>query len=58
VLEFYFGFDQKFSVGVGFVLGLVSMKIIDFVTEGTDSVLQDSPILKKFVKPKKDVGDT
>ena len=38
--EHYLGLDNKFSSGVGFVLGLVSMKVINFLIANTEGVLQ------------------
>ena len=37
--EHYLSMDSKFSSGIGFVLGLVSMKVINFLIANTEGVL-------------------
>jgi len=37
--EHYLNMDSKFSAGIGFVLGLVSMKVINFLIANTELIL-------------------
>lgn len=44
LMAHYFSLDNQFSSGVGFVLGLVSMKIINFIMANAEKILE------KYVK--------
>jgi hypothetical protein len=39
VAEHYLGMSERFSTGVGFTMGLVSMKIINFLVRNTEGFL-------------------
>lgn len=61
--EHYLGIPEKFSTGLGFVLGLVSMKIIDFIIQNTQHFLKAKFIIrqnadsKSIVKPGSHLGN-
>lgn len=42
VAQHYIGLPEQFSTGLGFVMGLVSMKIIEFLIENTEKYLQST----------------
>lgn len=45
--EHYIGIPDKFSAGLGFVLGLVSMKIIDFVIQNSEKFLNAKFLIRQ-----------
>jgi hypothetical protein len=42
VAQHYLGLPEQFSTGLGFIMGLVSMKIIEFLIENTEKYLKSN----------------
>ena len=51
-LQSYFGFDQRLSTGVGFILGLVSMRVTNFLMAFVDSILKNPSSLISVIRNK------
>lgn len=60
VAQHYLGLPEQFSTGLGFIMGLVSMKIIEFFIENAESYLKKKINLNGNVTPeppKPDAGN-
>lgn len=57
IAQHYIGLPEQFSTGLGFVMGLVSMKIIEFLIENTEKYLKSTVRLKNGTDTNSDKPD-